>query len=155
MIEPRGFCGLATGTLTVWSLKVGIWNALLQIPNSKLQNREVPIFEFRCQDCGKKFSDLVGMTADSSGGDEQPSAKCPHCGSERTSKLVSRFQRYRNEDDRVDAMADRLELMGEPDSPSAMRDMVREMGKAMDEDMSDEMEEMYEADMEGKLEDED
>jgi putative FmdB family regulatory protein len=113
----------------------------------------VPIFEFRCLDCGKKFSDLVGMTSDSLS--PGPASPCPHCGSQRTSKLVSRFQRYRNEDDRVDAMADRLELMGEPDSPTAMRDMVREMGKAMDEDMSDEMEEMYEADMEGKLEDED
>ena len=36
-----------------------------------------------------------------------------------------------------------------------MRDMVREMGKATDEDMSDEMEDMFEADMEGRLEDED
>lgn len=88
------------------------------------------------------------MTADSS------DSKCPHCGSQRNSKLVSRFARYRNEDDRVDAMADQLELMGEPDSPTAMREMVREMGKAMDEDMSDDMEEMFEADMEGNLDDE-
>ena len=109
----------------------------------------MPVFEFRCLDCNKKFSDLVGMTADSA------DIKCPHCGSSRSAKLVSRFQRYRSEDDRVDAMADQLEVMGEPDSPSAMREIVREMGKAMDEDMSEDMEEMFEADMEGKLEDED
>ena len=30
-----------------------------------------------------------------------------------------------------------------------MRRMVREMGKAMDEDAADDMEEMFEADMEG------
>ncbi|MBC8063323.1 MAG: zinc ribbon domain-containing protein [Chlorobia bacterium] len=108
----------------------------------------MPVFEFRCLDCNKKFSDLVGMTADSS------DSKCPHCGSQRNSKLVSRFARYRTEDDRVDAMADQLELMGEPESPTAMREMVREMGKAMDEDMSDDMEEMFEADMEGNLDDE-
>lgn len=88
------------------------------------------------------------MTADSS------ESKCPHCGSHRNTKLVSRFARYRNEDDRVDAMADKLEMMGEPDSPRAMREMVREMGKAMDEDMADEMEEMFEADMDGELDDE-
>jgi len=87
------------------------------------------------------------MTADST------DTKCPKCGSQRNSKLVSRFARYRNEDDRVDAMADQLELMGEPDSPKAMREMVREMGKAMDEDMSDEREEMFEADMDGELAD--
>ncbi len=88
------------------------------------------------------------MTADTS-----PS-KCPNCGSERNAKLVSRFARYRNEDDRVDAMADQLDMMGEPDSPTAMREMVREMGKAMDEDMSDDMEEMFEADMAGEFDEE-
>jgi hypothetical protein len=89
------------------------------------------------------------MTADSS------DSKCPHCGSARNTKLVSRFARYRNEDDRIDAISDRLDLMGEPDNPAAMREMVREMGKAMDEDVSEEMEEMFETDMEGGFEDED
>jgi hypothetical protein len=80
---------------------------------------------------------------------------CPHCGSIDTARLVSRFQRGRNEDQRIDEIADRLETMGEPDSPAQMRDMMREMGKAMDEDASDEMEELFEADMAGELDDED
>jgi putative FmdB family regulatory protein len=108
----------------------------------------MPIYEYRCSDCGKRFSVLVGMTA------EKDDEKCPHCGGSRSSRLVSRFARLRNEDDRVDEIADGLELMGEPDSPTEMRSMVKEMGKAMDEDLSEEMEEMFEADMEGKLEDE-
>ncbi len=54
----------------------------------------------------------------------------------------------------MDEMADRLESMGEPDSPREMRDVMKEMGKAMDEDVSDEMEELFEADMAGELEDE-
>jgi len=108
----------------------------------------MPVYEYRCQDCQKKFSALIGMVAAPDDG------KCPNCGSEKTEKLVSRFARYRSEDDRVDQMADQLDHMGEPDSPSAMREMVREMGKAMDEDMSDEMEEMFEADMSGELMDE-
>lgn len=62
-------------------------------------------------------------------------------------KLVSRFRRGRDEDARVDEMADRLEGMGEPDSPSEVREMVREMGRAMDDDMGDDMEEMFETDM--------
>jgi putative FmdB family regulatory protein len=105
----------------------------------------VPVFEYRCQDCGRKFSALIGMTA------EPDDEKCPHCGSTRTAKLVSRFARFRSEDDRVDALADELETMGEPDSPAEMRQMVREMGKAMDEDVSEDMEELFEADMEGRL----
>lgn len=47
----------------------------------------------------------------------------------------------------MDEMADRIEGMGEPDSPREMRELMREMGSAMDDDMSDEMEAMFEADM--------
>jgi hypothetical protein len=79
---------------------------------------------------------------------EPDDTRCPACGSAQADKLVSRFARYRGEDDRIDEVADRLEMMGEPESPSAMREMVRDMGKAMDEDASDEMEEMLEADLE-------
>ena len=107
----------------------------------------MPVFEFRCRQCRAKFATLVGMTADSS------AVTCPSCGSHEADKLVSRFVRGKTEDDRIDEMADRLEAYGEPDGGREMRDMVREMGKAVDEDMSDEMEEMFEADMEGKLED--
>lgn len=102
----------------------------------------MPIYEFRCEDCAAKVALLVGMTADST--DE----RCPKCQGSRLRRLVSRFYRGRDEDARIDEIADRLEEMGEPDSPSAMRDMVREVGKAMDEDLSDELEEMYEMDAE-------
>ena len=108
----------------------------------------MPVYEYRCESCGRKFSALIGMVA-------QPDDEtCPHCKSTETKKLVSRFARYRNEDDRVDEIADRLENMGDPDSHSEMRELVREMGKAMDEDVSDEMEEVFEADMAGELDDE-
>lgn len=108
----------------------------------------MPLFEFRCESCGHKFSDLVGMTADSA-----PSP-CPKCGSAQAKKLVSRFVRGRSEDARIDEMADRMELMGEPESPSEVRKMVREMGKALDDDAADEMEEMFESDAAGGFDDE-
>ncbi|CAN1490912.1 hypothetical protein MCEMSE15_00192 [Fimbriimonadaceae bacterium] len=79
--------------------------------------------------------------------------KCPKCGELQTNRLVSRFARYRNEDDRIDEIADRLEMMGEPDSAAGMREIVRDLGKAMDEDVSDEIEELFEADMAGELAD--
>lgn len=49
----------------------------------------------------------------------------------------------------MDEIADRLESMGEPDSPAEARELMKEVGRALDEDVSDEMEEMFEADMEG------
>ncbi len=102
----------------------------------------MPVFEYRCTQCGAKFSLLVGVVAD----DDDDA--CPKCSSNKIEKLVSRFRRGRSEDARMDEIADRVEGMGEPDSPAAMRQMVREMGRAADDDMSDDLEEMFEADME-------
>ncbi len=109
----------------------------------------MPVFEYRCRACGRQFSALIGMTS------EPDDDACPRCGAKSAERLVSRFSRSRTEDDRVDEMADRMELFGEPESPSDVRTLVREMGKAMDEDLSDEMEEVFEADQQGTLPDED
>jgi putative FmdB family regulatory protein len=105
----------------------------------------VPIFEFRCQACNHKFATLVGMVAENS------DTSCPKCKSSITSKLVSRVAKFRTEEGRIDEMADRLETMDEPEAGSQMRDLLRELGKASDDDVSDEMEDMFEADMEGRL----
>jgi len=106
----------------------------------------VPVFEYRCKNCGAKFRALIGMVA------EPDDDRCPQCGSAETDRLVSRFARRRSEDDRIDEMADKLEAGGEPQSATEMRSIMREMGHAMDEDMADEMEEIFEADMAGELE---
>jgi putative FmdB family regulatory protein len=102
----------------------------------------VPIFEFQCAACEKKFQTLVGMTA------EPDDLTCPNCGSKAARRLVSRFARYRHEDDRIDELADKLESMGDPENSGEMRGLMREMGKALDEDASDEIEAIYESDME-------
>lgn len=109
----------------------------------------MPIYEFRCADCHEKFTDLLAADSDFS------KVECPHCHSTSAQKLVSKFSRARSEDDRMDSIADRLDTFGEPDSNQKMREMVRDMGKAMDEDCADEMEEMFETDMEGGLPEDD
>lgn len=107
----------------------------------------MPLFEFRCNECRKRFTVLVGVVADT-----KP-MECTHCGSKNATKLISRFARVRSEDDRLDELADRMDAVGD-DDPTAMREMAREMGKAMDDDMSDEMEQMFEDDLAGRGEDE-
>lgn len=102
----------------------------------------MPVYEYRCAACGAKVSLLVGMTA------EPDDEVCPKCGGRDLARMVSRFRRGRSEDARIEELADEMEARGEPDSPAEMRGLVREMGKAMDEDLGDEMEEMFEADME-------
>lgn len=76
---------------------------------------------------------------------------CSKCGSSQVQKLISKFVQGRSEDDRIDEMADRLASMGDPETGSEMREMMKELGRASDEDMADEMEEMFESDMEGTL----
>ena len=108
----------------------------------------MPIYEFFCPVCKKKYSALVGMTA------ESDDTSCPTCGHKESRRLVSRFARYRNEDQRIDELADSLENISDDQSPTEMRRMMKEMGKALDDDASDEMEEVFEADMAGELGDE-
>lgn len=102
----------------------------------------VPIYEYECQDCSHRFSLLLGMIVKP---DEE---QCPKCGGQKIAKLVSRFRRLRSEDERIDEAADRIERLGEPESISEMRAMVREIGEAADEDVADDLEEMMESDLE-------
>ncbi len=105
----------------------------------------MPVFEYRCSGCGRKFSALVGMVAD-----DGPVA-CPGCGSFDVAKLVSRVGKFRVEDDRLAEVAEGLESLGDDVSAGTMRDRIRDVGKAMDEDLSGVMEEMFDADMAGEL----
>jgi len=47
----------------------------------------MPLYEYRCQQCGETFEQLVPA-----GKRNRPGA-CPKCGSERVSKLLSLFGR--------------------------------------------------------------
>ncbi|HET6644913.1 MAG TPA: zinc ribbon domain-containing protein [Fimbriimonadales bacterium] len=98
----------------------------------------MPIYEFLCDKCGFSYAVLVGVTS------EPDDLACPRCKSETPLRKVSRVARARSEDERLDEVGDRLERMGEPESYSEMRDTIRDVGSALDEDVSDEMKEMFE-----------
>ena len=107
----------------------------------------MPLFEFRCLDCQKRFTFLTGVIV------ENNEPKCPRCGSAQLKKLISRVGRGRNDDDRMEAMADRLETAN-MDDPRDLRRFAREMGREMSaetgEDMTDELEQMIEAEENGE-----
>lgn len=111
----------------------------------------MPLFEFRCRDCEKQFTFLTGVIA------ENNEPACPRCGSAQLKKLISRVGRGRSDDDRMEAMADRLET-ADMDDPRDLRRFAREMGREMSaetgEDMSDELEQMIEAEATGELDSE-
>lgn len=45
----------------------------------------MPIYEYRCQDCGEKFEKLVRSSTD------QTELTCPNCGGKQAEKLMSLF----------------------------------------------------------------
>ena len=106
----------------------------------------MPLFEFRCEACAKRFTFLTGVIAENS----EPS--CPRCGSVQLKKLISRVARGRSEDDRMDALADKLDGT-DMDDPRDLRRFAREMGREMSaetgEDMTDKMEALIEAEANG------
>ena len=111
----------------------------------------MPLFEYVCRGCAKQFTFLAGMIRDNT------DARCPRCGSADLQKLMSRVARGRSDDDRMEAMAERMESK-DLDDPRSLRQFAREMGREMSaetgEDMGDEMEAMIEAEARGELDDE-
>jgi putative FmdB family regulatory protein len=95
----------------------------------------MPLFDFRCSDCRKKFTLLVGVVA------ERQDEKCPACGSANVNKLVSRFARLRSEDDLIDDLADPSK-MGDLENPKELHSWMKRMGKEMGEDLGDDFDEM-------------
>jgi len=98
----------------------------------------MPIYEFVCSQCNRRFRKLVGVVAVSA-----PLA-CPRCQSTELIRQMSRFARVRSEDDALDSLADEMESLGDSDDPKTLRRMMKEVSGAMGEDMDGDFEEMME-----------
>lgn len=94
----------------------------------------MPIYEYRCGQCRKKSSVLVLSYR------EVVHHRCPHCGSEDASRIMSRFATIRSEEDRLGSLADSPALsdIDEHDPVSvarAMKTMGRELGDEFGDDV--------------------
>jgi putative FmdB family regulatory protein len=98
----------------------------------------MPIYEYRCADCGKRTTVLtlsVGAAVD---------PVCRHCGGRNMAKLVSRVSVLRSEESRLEGLADPSSLAGfdENDPKSVarwMKTMGREMGEESGEDFDEDV----------------
>src|SRR3954452_9000556 len=97
----------------------------------------MPLFEYRCEDCRRRFTLLVGMTA------QAVEQACPRCGGAKIRKLISRFAVARSEDDLLESVAD-PNALGDPEDPRAMADWMRRIGREMGEDLGDDFDELVE-----------
>lgn len=103
----------------------------------------MPIYEFICAQCKRKFRKLVGVVAQSS------PLECPRCRSTDLHRQISRFARVRNEDDTLDSLADEMESIGDTDDPKTLRRMMKEVSGAMGEDLDEDFEQMMEEETSG------
>jgi len=90
----------------------------------------MPIYEYRCKDCGKISEFLVIRT------DETLVPQCKRCKSKKMSRILSRVRVVRSEESRIESLADPSKWgdLDEKD-PKSMARMMKRMGKELGEDV--------------------
>lgn len=97
----------------------------------------MPFYDYRCQTCGKPARLQFSY---SEYGKVQP--VCPHCGSLKIKRRISRVAVAKSEDSRLDTMMDG-DLAGlDEDDPRSLGKFMRKMGQEMGEDLGDEFNEV-------------
>jgi putative FmdB family regulatory protein len=110
----------------------------------------MPIYEYRCQACGKK-SEIITFRVS-----EEVSPTCQHCGGQDLNRMMSRVRVRLSEETRLERLADpsRLGGLDENDPKSMarwMKTMTQEMGDDFEgEDVDAMIEEAMEEESQGK-----
>ena len=96
----------------------------------------MPIYEYRCLDCGKRSSTLVLSAASTT------TPACRHCRGQRLERLMSRFAAPKSEEARLESLADPSHF-GDVDEndPQSVARFMKKMGKEMGEDVGDDFDE--------------
>lgn len=103
----------------------------------------MPIYEYRCLDCGQK-SVFVTLSIKTSF-----SPKCKKCGSEKLEKIVSRVAIFRSEESRLESLADPSKLANlDENDPKSVARWMKKMGKEMGEDIGKDFDQVVEEAME-------
>jgi putative FmdB family regulatory protein len=105
----------------------------------------MPIYEYRCEGCGKISEFLVIRT------DETLVPECKRCKSKKMSRILSRVRVVRSEESRLENLADPSKWgdLDEKD-PKSMARMMKRMGKELGEDVEN-VDEMIDEAMEEEM----
>ncbi len=106
----------------------------------------MPIYEYRCADCKKRFEVLILKTA------EESSLRCKQCGGGNLRRLISRFASIKSEEARLESLTDPSKLAGlDENDPASMARWLKRMGGELGEDVSkDEIDQMADEIASGK-----
>jgi putative FmdB family regulatory protein len=92
----------------------------------------MPIYEYRCSDCGKK-TQVLTLSIKS-----LVEPKCRHCGGANLKKLVSRVAVRRSEESRLESLASPSSLSGlDENDPKSVARWMKKMGNEMGEDVGE------------------
>lgn len=93
----------------------------------------MPIYEYRCRKCGKRFSVLTLRVS------EAAAPQCDKCGSRAADRLMSRFAMPKSEEARMESLADPSKLAGlDENDPKSVSRWMRKMGKEVGEEFAGE-----------------
>ena len=99
----------------------------------------MPIYEYRCQDCGKKLSFLMLNR------DKPFTPQCNRCGSKNLTRLFSRFASPKSEEDRMESLADPSKWSGlDENDPKSMVKFMKKMGKEFGDELGEDFNEEIE-----------
>lgn len=96
----------------------------------------MPVYEYLCLDCNRRFSRFFWRVADAEG------AAC-RCGSKNLEQLISRVAMHKSEESRIESLADPSKW-GDIDEndPKSMARMMKKLGSEMGEDLGPEFSEV-------------
>ena len=105
----------------------------------------MPIYEYRCHECRKKFELLI-LSAE-----KASAVQCAHCESKNVEILISRVRVIRSEESRMESLADPSKMSFDENDPRSVAKWVKKMGKEAGEDIGDDaVDQMVEKAMERK-----
>ncbi len=91
----------------------------------------MPIYEYRCHECKKKFELLILSTEKAS------AVQCAHCKSKNVERLISRVRVIRSEESRLESLADPSKMSFDENDPRSVAKWVKKIGKEAGEDIGD------------------
>src|SRR5258706_4156053 len=102
----------------------------------------MPIYEFECQACHKRFSALLLSR------ERVSEVRCKACGAAELERLWSRFASPRSEESRMDSLADPGNLAGvDENDPQSVARLMKKMGREMGEDLGGDFEQAVDQEM--------
>ena len=103
----------------------------------------MPIYEYRCQKCGKKNEFITFRVS------EPVPTTCQYCSSELMQRIPSRVRVRLSEETRLERLADPARLGGlDENDPKSMARWMKTMGQEMGEDLGEDVDALVEEAME-------